>query len=383
MHMKLTDRVVAGLPLPASGRYDCWDQLLPSFGIRISGAGSRTWITAIRREGLSSSSRIALGRFPGMNTATAREAARALMAGDTRAPASRRTGRLFEDYAAQFLDHGRDRRGKAVRPSTARVYRFVLEQVATPFHGRVVAEGKIKRGEIAELLHTVAVERGAATAALTRSALRRFFGYLVEMEKIDTNPVVGSPIYEAGTGSRTLEDEEIAAIWGPEDQVTQFRSILRLLLLTGARRSECGGMLHSEIKGSIWTVPASRRKNKIELRLPLPPAALAEIERQPRVLGRDNVFGVGSVRGFTDWGGHKQRLDRTLGFTQPWRIQDIRRTTRTRLHKIGISPDVVVRILGHGVDDLSRRYNHHDYEPEIRKALRKWERELLRIVRRQ
>jgi integrase len=370
MQRKLTDRTIAQLPSPATGRIDVWDQILPAFGIRISASGSRTWIAAIRRAGTSS--RITLGKYPAMPLAVARAEARALMAGETAAPVSR--GATFADFARRFLAHGRDRRGRPLRPTTTRAYKFVLEKAAAQLHRQRVTE--VRRADIAEVLHAVAQERGDATAALARSALGRFFSWLVETGVLENSPATRTPIYAATRGTRVLEDGEIRAIWSADGQLG---SILRLILLTGARRSEVGGMRWSELEGDIWTLPAARAKNHIELKLPLPAAALAEIERQPRILGQDTIFGRGSPVGFSDWGHTKERQDRRLGL-RPYQIRDLRRTVRTRLHKLGVHHEIVVRILNHDVSKIARIYDHYDYMPEMRAALTKWADELLRIV---
>jgi integrase len=370
MHRKLTDRTVAQLPSPATGRIDVWDQTLPAFGVRISASGSRTWIAAIRRAGTSS--RITLGKHPAMQLAEARAKARAMMTGEAAAPAPR--GATFADFAERFLAHGRDRRGRPLRPATTRAYKFVLEKAAAQLHTKRITQ--VRRADIAEVLHEVAQERGDATAALTRSALGRFFGWLVETGVLETSPATRTPIYAATPGTRVLEDGEIRAIWSAGGQLG---SILRLLLLTGARRSEVGGMRWSELEGDIWTLPAARAKNHLELKLPLPPTALVEIAHQPRILGQDTIFGRGSPVGFSDWGHTKERLDRRLGL-RPWKIHDLRRTTRSRLHQLGVAHEVVVRILNHDVSEVTRIYNKYDYLPEMRAALTRWADELMQIA---
>jgi integrase len=368
MREKLTDRRVGQLK-PADRRIDIWDLNLPSFGVRINTNGSKVWIVALRRGG--SSSRITLGRFPAMGIAEARAEARALMTGAAAAPTPRSA--TFADFVERFLAHGRDRRGRPVRPATMRMYRLALEQIAAPLHQRPIT--KIRRGDIAALLHEAATERGPASAALARNVLGRFFGWLIEIDVLETSPVQRSPIYAATRGKRVLSDGEIRAIW--HGARGRFGSILRLCLLLGARRNEVGGMRWSELEGDLWTVPSERVKTHRELRLPLPALAIVEIERQPRILGQDCVFGR---KGFTDWSGSKARLDHHLGLAQSWRVHDLRRSTRTRMHALGVPHEIVVRILNHDLSEVSVTYDHYSYEAEMRTALEKWAAELMRIV---
>ena len=252
MREKLTDRRVEQLK-PADRRIDIWDANLPAFGIRINSNGSKTWIAALRRGG--SSSRITLGRFPTMRIAEARARARALMTGETAAPTPR--SMVLADFVARFLAHGRDRRGRPVRPATMRMYRLMLEQIAAPLHRMPIA--KIRRGDIASLLHEVATMRGPASAALTRNILGRFFGWLIEIDVLEASPVQRAPIYAATRGKRVLSDGEIRAIWhGSEGP---FGSILRLCLLLGARRGEVGGMRWSELERRHLDDPGGARKD--------------------------------------------------------------------------------------------------------------------------
>jgi integrase len=377
MSLKLNDRAVAQLKA-GDRRTDIFDAALPAFGIRINTNGSKTWIAVVRRPGERYSSRLTLGKFPAMSTAEARTKARALMSGALPTPAARDV--TFGNLIGRFLDDGCKRNGDPVRPSTARMHRLVLEQIAAPLHHKPVVE--LKRARIAELLHSVKQERGSASAALTRNVLGRFFGWMVSIDAIETSPVTHSQIYKAGRRSRVLNDGEIAAIWGLDSEADAFVSVLRLCLLTGARRAEIGGLRWSEIDGDIWSLPSSRAKNHRALKLPLPAAALAEIQRQPRILGQDHVFGRGAASGFTDWSRAKERLDRRLGLAQSWCVHDLRRTTRTRLHQIGTPQEVVTRILNHGRGPISETYDHHDYLSEMRAALDNWSNELARLVAR-
>ena len=58
---------------------------------------------------------------------------------------------------------------------------------------------------------------------------------------------------------------------------------------------------------------------------------------------------------------------------------DIRRTVRTRLPGLGVSPDTAERVLGHALQGMRRVYDQHDYLPETRPALEAWGEELDRI----
>ena len=67
--MKLTDIAVRALPVPEKGQRDFWDDTIPSFGIRVSQGGSRTWVL------MQGGSRKSPGRYPLISLSEAREAA--------------------------------------------------------------------------------------------------------------------------------------------------------------------------------------------------------------------------------------------------------------------------------------------------------------------
>jgi integrase len=279
---------------------------------------------------------------------------------------------------ARFLEHGLNRRGDPVRPGTTRAYGYVLQTVAAELSAQPIA--KIDRADIAALLHVAAAERGRAAASLARKALHRFFEWTEEAgaRPEGSNPVRRAPRYGYATGSRVLTDQEIRAIWWSAEG--PFRSILRLCLLLGLRRGEAGGLRWSEVGDDTLLIPAARRKAGGDLKLPLVPAVIAEINRQPKILGRDRIFGRDSDLGWTDWVGAKRRLDRELGLSEPWSPHDLRRTCRTRLHTLEVPREVVERILGHGVDKLSRAYDNSNYLPRMRAALEIYSTALDKIV---
>ncbi len=62
-----------------------------------------------------------------------------------------------------------------------------------------------------------------------------------------------------------------------------------------------------------------------------------------------------------------------------FRLHDLRRTVRTRLPGLGVSPDVAERVLGHALPGMRRVYDQYHYLPQTRRALEAWSAELDRI----
>ena len=156
----------------------------------------------------------------------------------------------------------------------------------------------------------------------------------------------------------------------------------RLLLLTGARKSEVAEARWSEfdLKKKIWTVPPERFKSNASHLVPLSDAAIAIIESLPRFTKGDHLFtttyGEKPVGGFSK---AKARLDKLMS-ASPWVIHDIRRTVRTRLASLRVSDLVAEMVIGHGRKGIQRVYDQHTYEPEMREALELWAARLRDIV---
>jgi integrase len=367
MRRRLTDLAVARM----KDQGEVWDMLLPSFGIRV-GARTKTWIIATRRPGARHPVRLRVGAYPDLGVTEARAKAREMMAGG--APPAPAT---FRTLAEEFLEHGRSRKGREWRPATLQAYRSALMLAAEPLHGRHVQD--IRRRDIADLLRVVAAERGATMAALTRATLGRLWSWLVEVDRVDYSPVVGTPVYEIGRRDRVLSDSELRAIWTATEEPVDYHLIIRLLLWTGARRGEVGGMRWSELDNGVWTIPSSRAKNHRELVLPLPRQAQDVLDSRPRLVGRELLFGHGP-RGFAGWSSAKSALDERLRFNRPWTLHDIRRTTETRLAELGIAKEIRSRLLNHDVGEIEHRYQHHTFLQEKRAALQAWADELAQLT---
>jgi integrase len=201
----------------------------------------------------------------------------------------------------------------------------------------------------------------------------------------EANPIIGTlKPQDAEPRSRVLSDAELAAIWRACGDDAYGR-VIKLLILTGTRRGEVGGMRWSELDldRGLWSIPPQRTKNKKPHQLPLMPLALDVITGVPRRLGRDHLFGTRSAVGLRHWHA-KIELDRRLGAAVgPWRVHDVRRTVATRMADLGVMPHVIEAVLNHysghrgGVAGI---YNRSSYERDVRAALALWADHIRSIV---
>ena len=299
---------------------------------------------------------------------------------DQKAQAALQAADTLRKIADEYLKHAKQ---KQRRRTYSEVERYLL--VAwKPLHR--VSVHAIRRRHVSARLADIASEQGAVSAARARTALSAMFNWSIrEGLDIPANPVLGTnrPA-EPKSRERVLTDPELRAIWRACSE-DDYGRVVRLLMLTAQRRDEVGGMQWSELAGDIWTIPATRTKNHREHQLPLTPAALALLP--PQREGREHVFGQGQ-RGFQGWSKCKARLDARIaadGEPLPhWTVHDLRRTAATIMpDRLGVLPHIVEAILNHvsghraGVAGI---YNRARYADEMREALERWTREVLRIV---
>ena len=213
-----------------------------------------------------------------------------------------------------------------------------------PLHS--VPLDRISRKDIAARLLAVSRASGAPTAIAFRSALSSLFVWAMQMGLMEHNPVVNSfkPL-TPGSRDRVLTDPELVAIWNALEDYN-YAKVIKLLVCTGCRRAEVGGMKWTEFSDdmSTWSLPKKRAKNTKEHKLPVTPLMAEIIESISRRDGFDLLFG--RKHGFTGWSIGKRALDEKLGL-KPWTHHDIRRSVATGLANIGVQPHVVEQILNH------------------------------------
>ena len=116
------------------------------------------------------------------------------------------------------------------------------------------------------------------------SVLSSLFGWLQRQRRVAANPCTNAyqpPAIKAR--DRVLNKDEIRWFWLASDGIGEpFKSIFRLLLLTGQRLDEVAGMRRTELRDDgTWHLPGERTKNRRAHVVPLPPLARSIIAAMP------------------------------------------------------------------------------------------------------
>lgn len=384
--MRLTKANLARYALPA-GKAEAllFDDDLPGFGLRIRAGGKRTWIAQYRLG--AKQRRVTLGTTETVDPDEARKRAREALA-----KVSLGADPQSEKRAAQ------EQAGVTLGSVLPRYLAFAARRQRTSYHADVkrylerhwgplaeVALNTITRATVSHRLGINSADVGPFAANRARAALSAFYAWALGEGVATANPVVGThKAVEEQARDRVLTDAELADAWQAAGS-GDFGAIVRLLILTGQRREEVGGMAWGEVTGEVWGIPKDRAKNGRDHHVPLSPPALAVLHTRLRQDGRDLVFGSGSGP-FQGWSNAKERLDARIAVTRkerggkqaptlPWRLHDLRRTVATRMADLGVLPHVVEAVLNHvsghkaGVAGV---YNRASYAAEKRAALDLW-----------
>ncbi|MGD9922440.1 MAG: tyrosine-type recombinase/integrase [Pseudorhodoplanes sp.] len=388
--LKMTTASIERLKPPPHGQCDYFDPAFPALALRLSASGVRSWTYFGRVHGRLK--RITLGRYPAMSLRAARlkagEAADSMQLGVNPTAEKRAARRAPHDDFATVADDWlkRDQSQNRTRHEVARA---IDRDVKPAWKDRPI--GSIKRRDVLEVVDAIA-DRGAPIyARRVHAHLHRLFRWAVGRGIIEANPVADLPKPAAAAArDRVLSDHELVHVWNAAGLLEYpFGPLLRLLILTGARRDEIGSLRWSEIHGDSIKLSGERTKVGVPHTIPLSVAAQDIIAALPRIADTNFVFTTTGTSPVSGWSKAKTLLDAAIaaanqGTPLPgWRLHDLRRTLATGLQRLGIGLQVIERILGHVAGSragIVGVYQRHSFDDEARQALDAWARRVDALV---
>jgi integrase len=376
--------------------------------LRVSAPGRATWAVAYKSPLTRKWAKVSIGRFPavGLEEAKGRAGDVAADVRKGRDPIhDKRQEELLETFATlseRYMCEHERRNARAGRKSTStKEAQRKLDRDILPVMGTIRAEA-VTRQHVMKVVETIA-DRGsyvAADRALT--LIRAIYNWACGTGRTDRNPTIGLKKRNAGRAkNRVLSPEEIRVFWPATDGIgvitPALSDAMRLQLLTGARTSEVLGAPRAELdlEHGLWTIAALRTKSQREHQLPLSPMAVAifrsAIERgdeegrqRARRLGRKFepsawVFPSPQTKGPITGRAATNAIVRSrdeldeAGLRVPFNTHDLRRTVATQLGEMGVSDEIIERILNHAPRTVAgKHYNHARYLAPMRSALDAW-----------
>jgi integrase len=328
-----------------------------------------------RAAGMRTLSEIAAGRDPAAEKQAAKATARA-----ARRQSDNAVDKVIDDFISLYA-----------RPNTRdwKETQRLLKQFAVAWEGRPLAE--IGKADIHRVLDGI-VARGATVSANRAFAqLRKMCRWAVSRGIIERSPCEGiqAPSQEKPR-DRVLSLEELRLVWRAADALGfPFGPIVKLLILTGQRRSEVGGMEWGEIdlEKRTWTIPALRSKNRRVHTIPLSPQVIAIISALPWFANSRFAFssGVSAPSGFSK---AKARTDALIAQDigkpiPPWILHDLRRSVASGLAALGVNLPVIERCLNHvsgSFGGIVGIYQRHSFADEMRSAFESWGRRIEALI---
>ena len=333
-----------------------WDGTLPAFGIRV-GKRARTFVV------VQSGNRTTIGRWPELSLREARKRAHRVLGSDP----TDRTDFTSEEALAEYIESSQ------LRKRTVDEYARLLKHIRLP--------PKLSQVTPHLLLDQIGqLKRTPQEARHTFFAASAFFSWCLDRRYIAQHPLRSLKCpYKPAKRTRVLSDSELRSIWRATASFSTFDRIVRLLILTGQRRSEIAAIDRQWIADDALTFPASVTKNKHEHRFPLTANARKVLIRPP---SNGAARPTTQLLTFNAWSVAKARLDKESGVTG-WVLHDLRRTFSTKMAEWQICPPhITERLLNHvtGTETpIARLYNRHTYFKEMRTALDAYESRLLAL----
>lgn len=365
-------------------RKDLCDARFPGLRLRLTPAGSATWVLAMRdREGRMR--RFRLGTYEktkGMGLAEARDAARAMhvqiKGGGPDPTAERRKARAIGRDAkegigtlAGLIDLYETKRASKLR--SWKQQRQAIEHVFAAHLERPLATMAVT-----DLRVTASNHKAVYTAALAVRCLRPILKWAEHLGYAPGGLTDIKPPAIVQRRERILSPDELAALLPVlRGSGRPYAGALFMMLGTLARREEVCGARWREIDldTGVWTIAKERTKNGKGHTVALPGQMVTFLRSLLPTGGSKPpasalIFSTSTGAPLGNWDRETKKLAKLSG-TADWTRHDLRRTGATILGRAGIGPHVIEAALNHATihSKLAGIYNQSRYEPEVADAL--------------
>lgn len=365
---RLVDQAEGPDPDGTKNQVIFWDDEVSGFGLRVTKAGTKSYIIQYRNSA-GRSRRTTLGKHGQLTPEQARKLAKARL-GDVahgRDPAEEklndRQAPTVADLAADYLVRHAipNKRPKSVHDDRSFLDRVILPKIGA----KKVAE--IGRRDIEEIV--LGLEATPYQANRLRALLSKMFNLAVGWEWRTTNPVTGVPKFQEHKRDRWLSVDELIRLRKVLDALADQRiaNAIRLLLLTGARRSEVftAEWDQFDLETGVWTKPSHLTKQKRTEHTPLSTQAVELLRAIHADADPENPYVFPGDRPGRPLNDIKKTWDqvRSAADLEDLRLHDLRHTFASHLASSGLSLPIVGRLLGHTQPQTTARYAHLADEP--------------------
>jgi integrase len=373
MAQHLTDAVVRRLPAPATGNKVSYDAAVTGFGIRLTAGGARSYVLRYRVRGSMRERTYTIGAAAHWSCTVARAEAKRLkliidQGGDPQGDLQdERSAPTMLDLTQRFEAEHLPR----LRPLARNYYPQVLKDRVLPFFGAKTKVADVTWSDVDRFHRAITAEGSPYAANRYLSVLSKMFSLALRWQMCERNPCQGVERNYEASRKRYLSGDELVrlttALAEHDDQ--QAANIVRLLLLTGARRGEVFAARWADLDlgTGVWTKPGHTLKQKTDHVVPLSATA-----RQLLAGLRGRALGEYVFPGRYGHG-HRETINKswtrlcTAAGISGLRIHDLRHSYASHLASAGVSLHVIGGLLGHSTPATTHRYAHL-FDDSLRKA---------------
>ncbi len=324
------------------------DSKLPGLQLCVTSANSRTYYFVRRIDGKPT--RVFLGKTDDLSVSQARAAAAqhaGAVASGRDPQADRRKRREEETLDAvwtRWLEVHAKPRKRSWKDDQRQYCKYLV-----PFHRRRISS--IRPTDVAKWHVNIGRDHGRVQANRAKSLLATLLNYAIRLEMLLVNPCRSVPRFPEHSRERFLLPSEMKAFFDALAVVGEpWHDFFQLALFTGARRGNVVSMEWNELDldRMVWSIPASKMKNKKPATVVLPPPAVMILNlRQDTRNGSAYVFPAKNTSGHI-LGPDKawNRVRATSGLTD-LKIHDLRRSFGSWQAIAGASLPIIGASLNH------------------------------------
>ena len=209
---------------------------------------------------------------------------------------------------------------------------------------------------------------GVADLSRTEGLLGGIFAYAVDCDVIDMSPVIGVKSFADKKGNRYLGQQELVALGEAlretesENENPSTLAILKLLILTGARKGEIEQLTWQEVDVASGYLELADSKTR-EKSIPLNAGALQPLHDQPQIAGNDYVFPAYRGKGFYEGAPKVWKRIRMQAGLADVRLHDLRHSFASIAVSGGASLPIIGTLLGHAHSATIQRDAHLSDDP--------------------
>jgi integrase len=364
---KLTKRFVETIQPDPVETLKYWDTELKGFGLVVLPSGRRTYCIKYRNTDYIQK-RVKIGVHGQITAEEARNLAKIQLGkvahGEDLAEAAKQVrhmpimNELAEQYLKLYAEN--EKRPKSIREDKAMLQNYILKE----FGSRKV-DG-ITFQDIQILHASLSKKRVRSNRIL--ALLHKMFNLAIQWGWRADNPASGIKKYQEYKRTRWLQEDEMKRLLSVLDAYSDqtVANIIRLLLLTGARKHEVleATWDQFDIEKGIWTKNAHTTKQKKMEYSPLSPSALTIMKKIREKQNGSPFLFPGKVKGKPiqdikkSWATICKQAN-----LKDFKIHDLRHTYASHLVSSGLSLSIVGKLLGHTQAATTQRYAHLADEP--------------------